>query len=241
MTETTASHDDGIDDLDVIDPSGESGVAPAPRPAPAGDRPMPEVLVLDVGGVLVPPSMPVILAELAAISPRSERQLKRFFNHELREQFWGGTLSEIDFWRRLFQFAGTPDEDAGEWRDRLPEILDPLPAVARVCEWSRAIRTVLMSNHRHEWLMPQLERFGIAGCVTEILISSQTGLVKPAAEAFAPLLRLGVPAERVLFVDDRPNNINTAADLGVQTVFAGEGGIWMVEVDRRVGISGARV
>jgi putative hydrolase of the HAD superfamily len=227
--------DDDVRDEDVVDPSGESGAAPEPRPDDGRERPQPKVLVIDVGGVLVPPSMPVILHEVAMISPRSERQLKRFFNHELREDFWGGRLSERDFWVRLFEFAGTPDQDIGHWRDRLPEILEPLPAVYRVCDWAARIRTVLMSNHRHEWCIPQLARHGVTECVTEIMISSQTGLVKPAPEAFLPLLRLGVPPEEVLFIDDRPNNVNTAADLGVQTVFAGEEDHWIAEVDRRIG------
>jgi putative hydrolase of the HAD superfamily len=104
-----------------------------------------------------------------------------------------------------------------------------------VCDWAARIRTVLMSNHRHEWCIPQLARHGVTECVTEIMISSQTGLVKPAPEAFLPLLRLGVPPEEVLFIDDRPNNVNTAADLGVQTVFAGEEDHWIAEVDRRIG------
>jgi FMN phosphatase YigB (HAD superfamily) len=59
--------------------------------------------------------------------------------------------------------------------------------------------------------------------------------VKPYPESFEQLVRLGVAPDRVLFVDDRPNNLRTAAEIGVQTLFAGEGDIWMDEVDERIG------
>lgn len=227
---------DEIADHELVDPSGGSGAPPDSRPEPHGRRPLPEVMVLDVDGAPTPPAMPVILYERAAVSERSERRLKRFPNRELRQAFRGGRLSEIAFRPRLLECAGIPDANPAEWRDRLPTILTPRGSMARVCEWARAIRTVLLSDHRHPWLLPQLVRPGVSHCVTVIFISTHAGLVTPAHHALEPLLRLGAPADRVLFVDDRPDNISTAVDMGVQTVFAGKKETWMIEVDRRVGI-----
>lgn len=202
-----------------------------PRP---GERPVPLRLVLDVGGVLLPSSMPLVLARMSRECERSERQLKRFFNHQLRDDLWSGRIGVTEFWERLLIFAGIPGRER-EWNERMPGILQPQPAMLRVPEWSRRIAIVILSNHRHEWAIPALERAGLLPYVEALLISSQTGLVKPYPESFEQLVRLGVAPDRVLFVDDRPNNLRTAAEIGVQTLFAGEGDVWMDEVDERIG------
>jgi HAD superfamily hydrolase (TIGR01509 family) len=202
-----------------------------PRP---GERPTPWRLVLDLGGVIFPSSMPIVLRRMSQECARSERQLKRFFNHQLRDDLWSGRMSEGEFWTRLLEFAGLPGREA-EWSARMAEILEPQPVVERLPGWARRIAIVVLSNHRHEWAVPALERADVIRYLDRLLISSWTGRVKPYPEAFEPLVELGVPPERVLFVDDRPNNLRTAAELGVQTLFAGEGDVWMDEVERRIG------
>jgi putative hydrolase of the HAD superfamily len=184
-----------------------------------------------VGGVLLASSMPRILDLVAAQSPRSRRQLRRFFNHTLRDELWSGRTSEPDFWAALLAFAEVPPEHAERLRASVPGILTPLPAMARLCVWSALTEVVVLSNHRHEWVLPALERAGVAGCVRRMLISSRVGAVKPDPEAYAPLLALPHDPGRMLVVDDRPVNLRAAAALGLDTLLADEDGAWIGRLD----------
>lgn len=60
-----------------------------------------------------------------------------------------------------------------------------------------------------------------------VLISGELGVVKPDPEIYEALLTaLRAPAERVMFIDDRADNVASARDLGIRAVrFTGAGAL----------------
>lgn len=216
---------------------GVDAERPDDTPAATPGEPAPvEHLVLDIGGVVLPSAMPQVIAQLSALSAQSEQQLWRFFNTRLFKPFWSGDMTVDEFWERLSAQAGVPGADA-PWRHELTtRMLEPLPGAARVRAWAERVPVGVLSNQRLEWVLPVLDRHGLTELFDPLLVSSLTGLVKPDPRAFAQLTRLGVPPERVLYVDDRPQALRRAEWHGVSVLQAHAGHEWMDRVDERLGV-----
>jgi FMN phosphatase YigB (HAD superfamily) len=75
----------------------------------------------------------------------------------------------------------------------------------------------LLSNHRSDWLLPRLERFGLADRFERVLVSDELGAAKPSPTAFAAL----VDQPSMVFFDDSRRNVEAAAALGITSHVVG--------------------
>lgn len=69
----------------------------------------------------------------------------------------------------------------------------------------------LLSNHRTSWLLPRLERFGVADRFERILVSDVLAAAKPSAAAFAALQG----RDDLIFYDDSQCNVDAARSFGI--------------------------
>jgi len=187
------------------------------------------ILVLDVGGVVLEDPVPALLDALAALSRRRRRAIIEYYTSELRTQLWSGAASEPEFWDRLLHHCGLPPDPA-LWRASLLAAMLPLPAAAHLASWSQSCTLWGLTNHRAEWVRPRLRDEHLADIFERLQISSETGLVKPAPEAFAPLVAAAV-GRRVLFVDDKPRNVAAATAAGLPALLADPASDWVVAVN----------
>lgn len=169
-----------------------------------------QLLILDAGGVLVSEPMPALIGQLEADSALAPGEAEAFYRRELREPLWEGRLGIEEFWQRLI--AGTQVSGAPEiYRAIVEQGFHPLPALARLPEWSQQAQITVLSNHRHEWLRPLLAQAAVLGCIDHLLISSEINVCKPALRAFELAKQTAGPqTERMLFIDDQPKNIDPA-------------------------------
>ena len=131
-----------------------------------------------------------------------------------RRAYWGGHLPEGDFWQAL----GLQPPDDRE-RARILDLrarVDP----ARVAGWAREAEVWIISNHRHEWLLPALAAHGLDRVVNRIEVSSLSGRVKPHPAAWEVLLGDGTPPDAVAVVDDQRANLDAAEALGITAIAA---------------------
>ena len=76
-----------------------------------------------------------------------------------------------------------------------------------------------LSNDLSEWSVRLRRRFGLEDLIGTWVISGDIGLRKPAREAFQALARAtGVPPERMVFFDDRPDNVTAASAYGIDAL-----------------------
>lgn len=218
------------DDIDVFDPFADAAreLSAAPGADP-GDEPV-DLVVLDIGGVLLPSTMPPIVEALAELSERSEMQIWRFFNTRMFRRFWGGVIDVETFWREMSTYAGVPERRVRARVD-LAEIMSPLPAFARLPEWAARRRVGVLSNQRAEWVVPVFARAGVLHLIDPLLLSDRMHAVKPEPAMFRLLTQLGPPPERVLYVDDRAPALRRAEAFGVRTLQAVPDGRWMARLD----------
>jgi epoxide hydrolase-like predicted phosphatase len=81
----------------------------------------------------------------------------------------------------------------------------------------------LLSNAAAD-LAAQLQDLGIADLFDPTVISAHIGVMKPAPEAYRAVLdRLRRPPEEVIFIDDRPENVNGARAVGIHGVHYTDG------------------
>jgi putative hydrolase of the HAD superfamily len=184
----------------------------------------PTAVVFDLFGVIACAQSPAGQAEILAAAGVPAGRAGEFWRAywELRPSYDRGRLSGPDYWRSV---AGAVDTtftrariaeliaaDCGSWRAVDPRMLDLLDVLAR-----SGLTLGLLSNippeladefrERHAWL----DRFAVLG------FSCRIGHVKPEPAAFDWCIRtLGVEPARILFVDDREENVRAARARGMQ-------------------------
>src|SRR5581483_5241903 len=113
---------------------------------------------------------------------------------------------------------------------------DALPAIEAVR--SRGLRLGLISN---AWpsLESKYQRLGLREFFDPFVISADVGCLKPDAAIFGhAVARIGLPPERLLFVDDEPDYLAGARAVGLNAVLLaregppeGYGGWWIATLD----------
>jgi putative hydrolase of the HAD superfamily len=184
-------------------------------------------LVLDAGGVLFDERFRSFLCELAADNDVSPDEIRALYNGGLRQRLWRGECTVDEFWTELGEALGT-HLDRAVTEAQLTERLQPLAALTRLQGWASKAEIWILSNHRHEWLRPLLKAHAGDVPFTRLLISSEIGEMKPDEGIYAEVLD---GAEDVLFVDDKQENLDAAARLGLPTLLADKECRWYGVVD----------
>lgn len=150
----------------------------------------------------------------------------------IEREYLSASLGEIDaatFWRR----AGVEPtlEDSYLKGHKLNEGVAELLASAS----QRFSRVCNLSNDVSQWSVKLRRSFGLDRAIDPWIISSDGGSRKPSPEIYLHLLdRLGVSPERVVFVDDRPKNLDGARQVGMQTILFDPLGQALSSLHRRV-------
>ncbi|MCB9593826.1 MAG: HAD family phosphatase [Sandaracinaceae bacterium] len=176
---------------------------------------MTDVLLLDVMDTLV---YDPFRAEIPGFFGLTLRELLDQKHPDAWVRFEHGELTEDEMMRSFFAdgrafdhaaFARTVQQ-AYRWLDGVEALLGELRA--------RGTPMHAMSNYPcwYRWIE---DRLGLSRYVEWTFVSCETGLRKPALEAYANAARtLGVPPERCVFVDDRQKNVDGAVAVGMRGI-----------------------
>lgn len=146
----------------------------------------------------------------------------------LWQQMLAGDITERGYWHRRAQHTG---ELLGEPGWNMPTLLRRLrqddpdlavrPGMRRLIERARAggLRVGILSNELELFYGAEfLARLDVMRHMHAVVDASHTGILKPDARAYAAAVAgLGLPAERLLFVDDQFANVHGAVRAGLQT------------------------
>jgi 2-haloacid dehalogenase len=104
------------------------------------------------------------------------------------------------------------------WEDSITEVLHDTVAIVKQLK-KLDYPLYLLSNFSAETFPLMRRRFDFVSIFDDIIISGEVGLVKPDPEIFKLTLeRVKRPAQHCLFIDDSLPNIETAKQLGFQTI-----------------------
>ena len=187
-----------------------------------------DAVLFDYGGVLTNPVKHSIAGWLAAdaIEPESfSRTLRAWLSRDAEDgtpvhRLETGELTIPDFEALLAAELRTVDGRAVAPEGILGRLfadMQPEPAMFALAEELRAtgLKVGLLSN---SW-GNTYPRARIDALLDPVVISGEVGLRKPHAAIYELALdRLGVPADRVLFVDDAEPNVLGARTVGLQAL-----------------------
>lgn len=182
-------------------------------------------IVFDVGGVIVDCNPRYLYDRRIA-----DREELRFFLDHVCSDEWnrrqdGGRDLALAVAERAKEFPGFRpeieifytrfDEMIAGAISGMPELIEEL--------LSRAVPLYGLTNWPHATFPRAIERCPVLGRFSDTLVSSTVGLTKPDPAIFALALeRFGLEAERTIYVDDHPPNVEAARRLGlIGKIFVG--------------------
>lgn len=180
-------------------------------------------IIFDFGGVFT--NAHESLAGFADVAARfghtPESLYDLLYNGSAWQEAKVGRLSTAAYWRRMMAALQLdPDGDLDAFLAELfaGERLD-LEVVALAEELRRRYPLALLSNATDNLETLLCERFGIRHLFAVVINSAVAGVAKPDPAAYHLALRgLGLAAEEVVFIDDKPRNIAAAERLGITSI-----------------------
>ena len=197
-----------------------------------------DVVFWDLGGVLVRTEDRTKREAWEARFGMKPRQLDgMIFGSEMGKKAALGQANAEDVWEWVrLQFELSHEEGELLIRDFWQGDDLDMELVGYIRGLRAQFRTGLISNAWLE-LREQLEDvWHIDDAFDDLVISAEVGLAKPDPAIYRLALdRLGVQAERSIFVDDFESNIAAASEMGMRAVLFSNSGQATAEVDRLIG------
>jgi putative hydrolase of the HAD superfamily len=175
-------------------------------------------LLLDYGQVIC---LPQSCADLDALAALAELPTAR-----LMERYWLGREaydrggSARTYWTCILgappgdtQLGQLSAQDTAAWLRLDPVVIPLLNQLHR-----DGVPLSLLTNAPHE-LAQALRRHAVFGSFAHLLFSAELEMSKPDPRIYAAAIdRLDVPAVSIVFVDDRPENVEAAAAAGMVSI-----------------------
>jgi glucose-1-phosphatase len=180
-----------------------------------------DLVLFDLGDVLVEVAGVRAMVELTGVDNEEELR-QHWLTCRWVRRFESGGCSETEFAAGLvidWQLDLSPSAFLEAFRD-WP--IGPLPGAAELVAQTRArVGTGCFSNTNALHWHDHIATWRLTRLFDHRFLSFELGLLKPDTAAFAHVADiLGVPARRVLFLDDNPMNVAGAAAAGFQAARA---------------------
>lgn len=180
-------------------------------------------VVFDYGMVLSGPPASESIEQMLRITGLDAPRLNELYWAN-RHAYDEGKLTGLEFWRKLAADAGltlstAQTDELAEWDARMWTTENPAMVDWQQRLKERGLKTAILSNmgdNVHERLMSEfdwLKRFDV------LVWSYELGIAKPDPAIYRYTLdQLGVAAGEVLFLDDKPANVEAARALGMSAL-----------------------
>jgi len=185
-------------------------------------QPGTDALLFDLGGVVIDIDFNRAFARWAKHAGCDERHVRERFSQDAaycRHEV--GEIGIADYFASLRDSLGIDLSDAQLLDGWNAIYIGEIPGVAALLARAREripLYAFTNTNRAHEacW---SVQFAGIATLFTKVFVSSTMGLRKPERAAFELVVKdIGVPAGRIVFFDDNPDNVAGARACGLQAV-----------------------
>ncbi|WP_316233533.1 HAD-IA family hydrolase [Bradyrhizobium sp. SZCCHNPS2010] len=191
---------------------------PLPHLSPDGA----DALLFDLGRVLIDIDFAKAMACWAGHAGCAPDQIvARFVHDETYHHHERGQVNDAAFFANLRDLLGISITDAQFLEGWNAIFVGEVPGIAPLLARAGAKLPLYVFSNTNR---PHVEHFSpryaeLLSHFREIFLSSSIGLRKPDPEAFDHVVQaIGVPARRIVFFDDLPENIEGARARGLQTV-----------------------
>jgi glucose-1-phosphatase len=183
--------------------------------------PRPKAFVFDLGKVLLEFDYGLAAAALSRSASVNAAEFRRIIDQSpLLHRFESGAMTARDFFGEICRLTGyrdSFDRFAADFGDIFAEI-PPMVSLHRHVRSSSA-RTFVLSNTNEFAVANVRSKFPFFTGFDGYVFSHEAGAMKPHPSIYEALERLaGSSGSDVLFIDDRPENIEAAANRGWRTI-----------------------
>lgn len=198
-----------------------------------------KTVIFDVGMVLVDFCWKAYLEELYTDPAQVEELGKCIFLDPLWEERDLGLMSEAEY---VDRFCVRYPEHETEIRRVFSEIYRATREYPASAAWLQSIhdqgyQVLILSNFAEAGFTYIEQHYDFFRYVDGIVVSYRERTAKPEPKIYQILLeRYGRRAEECIFVDDRPANLQPAAELGIHTVLASSHEAAVQELREKFGI-----
>jgi epoxide hydrolase-like predicted phosphatase len=178
-----------------------------------------KAIIFDFGGVLMRTEDPEPRRRMAEQLGMSVQELEQaVFESEEGQLAEVGRLSSDERWRRVTARLGLQSPDA--WQTFPGQFFAGEALDVELVDYVRSLReryaTALLSNASDSLDEYVRDQLGLSDAFDLIIVSALVGLKKPDPAIFRMALdRLDVAAHEAVFVDDRQDNVEGAASVGM--------------------------
>jgi putative hydrolase of the HAD superfamily len=176
-----------------------------------------ETIIFDLGGVLVNLEWDKTCAPLGQMSEHShEFVLKEILNGPIVLESMRGAITPEEFHRNICEKLGirlSYEEFVEIWN----RLLQPNEGITSLVEELRLDYSLVLGSNTDRIHFPySVQHFPVLKNFERCFLSYDMGLVKPDPEFFLRILDdLSVSPKSCLFIDDRPENVDSAQEVGI--------------------------
>ncbi len=183
-----------------------------------------EAVIFDLGGVVFGISLEPVIQSWAESTGMHPRELAASFRIDsYYERLEVGGISPARYREHVCDLLGVHLSDEDFDRGWNSIYLDVLPGIELLLqELRQSSRLVVLTNtneiHSKEWRVRYAD---ILTYFEKVFASHEIGARKPDAEAFQIVLDyLGIDPQKVVFIDDNPENVRGAEAVGIKGILA---------------------
>ncbi len=182
---------------------------------------LPQIIVFDLGKVLVDFDYSIAGRRIAAQSKLSADDVQKFLDHSpLLFRYETGLMTRREFFDEVCRHTGFRGSLA-EFSEFFADIFTEMPAMTALHAALRRRRlpTFIFSNTNDLAIEHIRRNFPFFAGFDGYVLSYEVGSMKPDGKIYAALEKLsGRRGAEVLYLDDRPENVAAGAARGWQTV-----------------------
>lgn len=178
-------------------------------------------LFLDVGGVLGTNGWDHTIRRRAAAAFGLDQAEMDERHHLTFDTYESGKLSLDDYLDRIVFYESRPftRQDFRAFMMAQSQPFNDMIALISELKARHGLKVAVVSNEGRELAVHRVEAFGLPAFVDFFIFSAFVHFRKPDTDLFHLALDVAqVPAEHVLYIDDRPMFVQVARGLGIQGV-----------------------
>lgn len=178
-------------------------------------------IIFDLGAVMVDWNPLAIAQQFTSNSKFQQSIIQKLFLHENWIDFDNGQISETQLIRQAAERLELSLDQTQQLMQSAKESLHAKSDMLSLLQLAKAtgLKTYCLSNLSHEWFAYLSQRHDFFNLFDGKVISAQEGMGKPNLEIYQTLLsRYNVNSENTLFIDDRSDNTQAAASLGINCI-----------------------
>jgi len=185
------------------------------------ERPMPDTVIFDIGGVLIDWNPRHLYRPLFADEAAMERFLTDICSPQWNEQQDAGREWDEAIALLCAQFpaqASLIHAYRERWEEMLGGPLDDTVAVLDALR-VRGVRLFALTNWSHDTFAIARQRYAFLDWFKDIVVSGAEGMIKPDPAIFQLLLtRGGIDPARAVYIDDTARHVDAAKALGMRAL-----------------------